>query len=789
MRNTPIRTLVSITVLVGLAACSSKDATTSDPDLDRGRVTDSGEDVPTVDPDSVGDPDSVAPDTVQDLAEDSPTDDSDSTSPDIDLDTGDDVDDGPCACAARNRCEEDVLPRDGLVLEVVEETDFWVAYESPSPFASSLAWGDGHLWVSDLLRGYIAEFEETDEGLRLVRVVEPPRDPYGQARDMTHDGEALWTIDWGSVIRHDPSDFSAEIWVTEGEIGSPNLHHMRAVAWDGTRLWSALSGQLYEHSTDDHSVETTHQVDQWGATVGMAFHDGDLWVSNRAGGFVDRYNPDSLELINRYSIVAQPYGIAWSETNLWLYDWVTKRIYKMKDLPTTPLDTQNRYLTSETFTVPNNLEGDATWTLEDSPYKLEDGFAIPAGTTLTIEAGVEVYTQGVIGVEGTLLAEGEPDAPILFTHIDPLQMWGGFDFVQGSHDSVLRYVDVLYATDGLKFQDVVIQPIVGCTFRKSGVDGLYFQLRAAGDYNPIELRGNHFDQGGGAAAKAILDAGVNLPSITFVENSAGYYYASAFIIETESGSLPDPTPAALYEHNILEHGFRGVGAGFPALRNTVFRNNHLYGSVSGSGVQPFNDGNELTHNLLEYTSEQAYQLHPSHLVTDTVFSWNTVRAGGFDTDWGDDTIVVSHNNLLALPWAGNWIDAESSDTQIRNNWWGTSDLGAIRDRIFDGYWLENDGQETDRGYVETDPILEAPNGIGFVQGTVMASGSQLPIRGAEVVVGENTTHTAADGRFFSSAPEGEVSVVINAEGYTELTVESSVCSGELTIASGTLTSE
>ncbi len=793
MQNITIQTLGCLAVVFGLASCSSDESSPGPPDPATDAVLD------VLPGDTVADGDSNTVDTGRDGVEevDTGSDETEVGDSDSDeTDTGDTRDDeevietGPCACAARNRCSNDVLPAVGLLLPVVEETAYWVAYESPSPFALSLAWGNDHLWVSDLLRGYIAEFNETDDGLELLRVDEPPRDPFGQARDMTFDDEKLWTIDWGSLIRHNSSDLSVDTWVTEGEIGSPNLHHMRAIAWDGTRLWSALSGALYEHSTDDHTVETTHGVDLWGSVVGMTFFEEDLWVSNRSGGFIERYDPDSLELVDRYSIVAQPFGITASETHLWVYDWVTRRIYKIKELPTIPLDPQNRYLDTDTFTVPANMDSTtATWTLAESPYKLESGFGVPEGHTLTIEAGVEVYIGQTFGVAGTLIAEGEPDAPILFTHIGPLDSWGGFSFSPGSHNSVLRYVDVLYATDGLKFEDVVIQPIVGCTIQKAGVDPLFFQLREPGDYNAIELRGNRLEQSGGVGLKITLGDGVNVPAITFIENSTGYLYASGLIVESESGAPPESGVGVRYEHNIAEYGFRGVGGGTPGLANLVFRNNHLMGSVSGSGIQPFNGGNELSHNLIEYTSEQAYQLHPGHLVTDTEFTWNTVRAGGFDTDWGDDSVVVSNNNLLALPWYGRWIDAEQEDTQIRNNWWGTTDLDFIRDQILDGYWLESNGQQADRGYVETEPILDEPNGIGFVQGTIVDSDSLRPIRGAEVVVGDLTTHTAADGRYFSSAPQGDVAISVAAEGFSTLTLTASVCSGELTELSQSLEAE
>jgi uncharacterized protein YjbI with pentapeptide repeats len=64
---------------------------------------------------------------------------------------------------------------------------------------------------------------------------------------------------------------------------------------------------------------------------------------------------------------------------------------------------------------------DAVWTAAESPYRLTGDVQIPAGVTLTIEPGVEVQylddTQ--LYVRGTVVANGAPPKPILFTGAYP----------------------------------------------------------------------------------------------------------------------------------------------------------------------------------------------------------------------------------------------------------------------------------------------------------------------------------------------------------------------------------
>jgi parallel beta-helix repeat protein len=85
-----------------------------------------------------------------------------------------------------------------------------------------------------------------------------------------------------------------------------------------------------------------------------------------------------------------------------------------------------------------------TWSAAGSPYRIEGDITIPAGQTLTIDAGTEISFQSWYGltVNGTLMANGTTGEPILFTAVDSNPGWLGIRFVDVPDDSVLDHVIV-----------------------------------------------------------------------------------------------------------------------------------------------------------------------------------------------------------------------------------------------------------------------------------------------------------------------------------------------------------
>ncbi|MFQ5857205.1 MAG: ATP-binding protein [Anaerolineae bacterium] len=137
------------------------------------------------------------------------------------------------------------------ILEIVEETEYWVAYESPTEHALSLAWSNGSLWMADFLEGDFYKVSETSGGLQIEKIVDV-KGMVGsafQARDLTWDGEALWSISvlvnierrilrHGAMLYEEPRALLA----SELELREPALYYaiLRAIA-DGHRGPTAIA--------------------------------------------------------------------------------------------------------------------------------------------------------------------------------------------------------------------------------------------------------------------------------------------------------------------------------------------------------------------------------------------------------------------------------------------------------------------------------------------------------------------------------------------------------------------
>ncbi len=94
--------------------------------------------------------------------------------------------------------------------------------------------------------------------------------------------------------------------------------------------------------------------------------------------------------------------------------------------------------------VSGNQSG--TWTLANSPYEVTGTITIPAGQTLSIEAGVWVNFQGYyqIIVEGKLLTNGTNTQPVNFVPIDTSTGWGGVRIDTNNEISVFHYTGFYY---------------------------------------------------------------------------------------------------------------------------------------------------------------------------------------------------------------------------------------------------------------------------------------------------------------------------------------------------------
>jgi hypothetical protein len=105
--------------------------------------------------------------------------------------------------------------------------------------------------------------------------------------------------------------------------------------------------------------------------------------------------------------------------------------------------------------VSGEINADTTWSLAESPYVVTGDVTVMPGVTLTIEPGVQVRFNGnyVLGVRGTLIAEGLAGQEILFTSnlASPAAGdWGVLDFRSDSKYSHVQYAIIEYGGNAYK---------------------------------------------------------------------------------------------------------------------------------------------------------------------------------------------------------------------------------------------------------------------------------------------------------------------------------------------------
>jgi len=95
--------------------------------------------------------------------------------------------------------------------------------------------------------------------------------------------------------------------------------------------------------------------------------------------------------------------------------------------------------------VPTLIENDLTLNQANSPWVIDDNVMIPAGVTLTIEAGSEIFIgrKNYITVNGRILAKGDADNPVhlrAYSSADT-DKWAGMLLINTSTPSDFRHVE------------------------------------------------------------------------------------------------------------------------------------------------------------------------------------------------------------------------------------------------------------------------------------------------------------------------------------------------------------
>lgn len=303
---------------------------------------------------------------------------------------------------------------------------------------------------------------------------------------------------------------------------------------------------------------------------------------------------------------------------------------------------------------------DFTFTKSSSPYNLTSNIIIASGATLTIEPGVIVNMDyHRIYVNGTLIARGSNSEKIVF------QTNSQNEFVNG---------EINFRSSSVDWNE---QTGKGCIIENAFIDSIRISVNDASPkiaFNQINqtilIRGgspivtnNNFTNSPTSfdfSKEGFLNVISGIPLIsynTFVGNGSGYgIYGSAdpIIIGNNISNFDVGIERHLGGFQITDNmitkcrvGILVLGSLATPIRRNLIDNNKEYGISGGTALI---DANTITNN----------------------------RIGIHNPDLGTR---IQNNNILAN--SVNSITTATADIDASNNWWGTNEINAINQTIYD----------------------------------------------------------------------------------------------------------
>jgi hypothetical protein len=367
--------------------------------------------------------------------------------------------------------------------------------------------------------------------------------------------------------------------------------------------------------------------------------------------------------------------------------------------------------------APSTIDQDATWSLAESPWRVEETVTVEAGAILSIEPGVivELAPETQIVVEGALWAVSDGE-PIIFTRIDDADgegSWAGIHFTESAEDAGYQNIDELVSGSAL----------VGCELRYGAravlIEGSSPLIRDCSfTDNSFEPEGS--DNQGGAAIRILEGSRALIDGNLFERNIVGGWGYGGAIEALEA----DPVIIGnLFEGNVSVYG----GALCMLNSQGPILGNHFEGnSVEGEGgaVSLYSSAGAFFDNTI-IGNESVFdgggvhvcvdcKPHAAPWVVDNVITGNGSRAigaGGFGAAWIRGFMWNDlHDNLRSdepadLLWTNEELEAYPAwvhSPAMPHNWWGTTDPETIEETIVDGE------DEDEYGVVDWDPPAEGP---------------------------------------------------------------------------------
>ena len=321
------------------------------------------------------------------------------------------------------------------------------------------------------------------------------------------------------------------------------------------------------------------------------------------------------------------------------------------------------------------------WHKVDSPINLTGPVLVAENVTLTVEAGVTVNLNGYyIRVDGTLCARGKVSDKIYFS--------------EGSSEPPnwsLMFTSLSTSWDEADGSGCVIENVV-INSTHAGVS--------------IENAAPRIDSSVISGYYAIdVSGGSPVISNSTINGEVGVHGASAIIVDNNITGRVLATvsvdPVVISNNTIVNWG-RNVN-----VSGIVCSNAHVYGNVvygfplAGITVESTWGSNAtIERNLVMYNS---VGINVSRRASPRI-QYNTVANNSVGIEVNQTcSPKINYNNIMDNSQNSIYLSVGSNDIDAANNWWGTKDIAAINQSIFD---FEDD---FNLGTVAFMPFLTAPH--------------------------------------------------------------------------------
>jgi hypothetical protein len=322
------------------------------------------------------------------------------------------------------------------------------------------------------------------------------------------------------------------------------------------------------------------------------------------------------------------------------------------------------------------LTSDATWTAAESPYKLTGPVGVADGVTLTIEPGVTVdFGKFYMQINGTLNAQGTADNKITFTSFSGRDYTGAPQNIQFMPSSTpwnkQSGSGCIISNAQISIVSVVIKDCSPKISSCSLSEPLGYTIDITGGSASITQNTIDLTVGGG------ISVSKGTPTISDNQIKGTNY---------QPGITAGGNP--IFNNNKLIDLWTGISAS-----GSAYFEGNIVSNCANIGIECLSSTVTITHNQI---SNNKIGVSGSAIIQNNAITNNTIAIKN------PTSLATIHENNIVGNTQGIVLNS-AEDVYAAHNWWGTTDLNAIRQTNWD---YKND---YNLGIVTIEPVSTSPN--------------------------------------------------------------------------------